>query len=60
MSSEENMQRLRRYLTAVDSGDEAGVLTLIDEHVAEGYVAHMAGSTLHGRGVACQARRTSA
>ena len=49
MSSEENMQRLRRYLTAVDSGDESRVLTLIEELVAEGYVAHMAGSTLQGR-----------
>lgn len=49
MSCEENKQRIERYFQAVDSGDTARVLALIDDLVAEDYVAHTAGATIQGR-----------
>jgi steroid delta-isomerase-like uncharacterized protein len=49
MSCEENKQQIKRYFEVVDRGDTAEVLALIDDLVAEDYVAHTAGATIRGR-----------
>jgi predicted ester cyclase len=49
MSGEENKKRIQHYFEVVDSGDQAKLLALIDELMADDYVAHTAGATIRGR-----------
>jgi predicted ester cyclase len=49
MSCDQNKRQIVRYFSTLDAGPEATMLALIDELVAEDYVAHTAGSVLQGR-----------
>ena len=49
MSCDDNKRAIVRYFSTLDAGSEATMLALIDELVAENYVAHTAGSALQGR-----------
>ncbi len=49
MTADANKRLLVRYFETLDSGDQERALKLIDEIVAEDYVAHWAGATFKGR-----------
>jgi predicted ester cyclase len=49
MTADDNRRLIRRYFEVVDRGPLAKAVELVDECVAEEYVAHMAGVTLRGR-----------
>ena len=49
MTADDNKRLIVRYFQTVDGGDEQRTLRLVDEIVAEDYVAYWAGATYRGR-----------
>ena len=49
MTADDNKRLIVRYLETLDSGDQERVLKLVDEIVADDYVAYWAGATYRGR-----------
>jgi len=45
-SFEENRRKLNEFMRALDDGDEAKAVALMDEYFQEDYVLHTGGSTL--------------
>jgi len=49
MSADDNKRLIVQYLETLDGGDQERALRLVDEIVADDYVAYWAGSTYRGR-----------